>query len=601
MFNFNRWFNFKDFPIRKKLQVINLIAITTGILLLAFCLYFILLHQATQRAAGSSEQKLMQKTSTIDTLLSGIEDYSKLTIFNNLTQTLLGEEKDASGPTEMEIIRMMYVTLTSMVESNPHIDSVIVQSMSGEIYHSNNLTNVTSDSLRLFSHQALDNAHGSPVWLQTRESPFQSYQKNKSILTLGRLIINMNTGKPIGYMYVNIDESVLSRLYGNDEKGLRSQIMIVNDTDSIISANVKAQLYESIREKSYTSWIHSRNQGGRIFQDDQGKVLVAVRSLDRLDGKMVYIVPIADLMKDQWGIALLIIGFGAAGLLTAFLLSVVFSYRITKPLLQLRQTMLSVGNGDMKQRATVTSRDEIGQLALNFNQMIKRVQELLRKVNEEEKQKRKIELQLMYSQIKPHFLYNTLEMIRSMALMVSAREINNVVKALSDFYRLSLSDGREWVTAALEKKHVENYLYIQRMRYKHIQYRVEFAPEIENLYVPIMLLQPLVENAIQHGLRGRKNDSLCEVLGKIEDEKLLFIVKDNGVGMTKVQIGQIWSRLDQKNHFGIRNVQERIQFRFGKNYGLTIFSEYGRGVEVQVRLPILHEWDTTYERESEYA
>ncbi len=608
MFNIKRWYRFRDFPLRKKIQVVNFMAITIGILLLTLCLYRISLDQAAKRAASSSEQKLAQMTSTISILLNGIENYSKLTVFNNLTQSLLSEEKKEDEPTEPEMIRLMYVTLTSMVESNPHIDSVIVQSARGEIYHSNNLSKVTAESLSLFPREKLDEAHGSPVWIQTYRPAFLFGQKHKNVLTLGKLIINMNTGKPIGYLYVNIDEKVLSSLYGHDEKGLQSQIMIVDRSGDILSANDEERLYESIRQKPYMDWIDSRDAGVRIFRDDRRNVLVAVKSLDKLDGKMVYIVPIANLMRDQWTITLLIVGFGAAGLLVAFLLSVVFSHRITEPLLRLRQAMGKVGDGDLDQRAPVTSRDEIGQLSLNFNQMVRRIQELLFRINDEEKQKRKLELQLMYSQIKPHFLYNTLEMIRSMALMISSREIHNVVKALADFYRLSLSDGKEFITVAQERKHVENYLYIQKMRYKKIDYRIEFDPRIEQWYVPIMLLQPLVENAIQHGLRGRQQDGLCEIRGLLEneagkagsdgpgEERLCFIVKDNGIGMTREQIEQIGSKILKKGDFGIRNVQERIQLRYGERYGLTILSEIGKGVEVQVRLPKIGEPDGNEER-----
>jgi two-component system sensor histidine kinase YesM len=199
----------------------------------------------------------------------------------------------------------------------------------------------------------------------------------------------------------------------------------------------------------------------------------------------------------------------------------------------------------------------------------------------------------LYSQIKPHFLYNTLETIRSMAVMANAKEISSMLKALGDFFRISMSNGQELIAVSQEEKHLQNYLYIQQIRFSRLEYRIQFDPAISTYLVPTMLLQPLVENAIQHGIRMMPSDGLCEILGFIEQDKeqsnLCFIVRDNGKGMSAEQQRHIWYNKGEEElySFGLKNIQDRIRLRFGDPYGIVISSTPGQGVEVLVRLPLI--------------
>jgi two-component system sensor histidine kinase YesM len=590
---------FRHLSLRRKIHLLNLVVISVSISLLVIGLNRIALNQVVDRTVNSSDQKLHQIMNTLTTLMNGIEDYSKLAIINQTSQAVLSLDRPRSEDDvldELEAVKLMYVSLTSMVESNPIIDSVIVQSSFGKIYASSKLSHVTEQSLAQFPTDELDRRRGAPVWIETYASPFQPYGQVPNLMTVGRRIISVDRGVPLGYLYVNIEERELAKLYREDEPGLSSTILIVNGQGKIISASDPALIYGRVNEEPYADWVMSHSQGGKIFTRGGRDDLVVTRSMGKLDWKAIYIVPISDLMKDQWKMTAFLIGFGVAGLLFAYLLSLFVAHWISRPIHKLSSAMTAVGMGNLNARAPIHTRDEVGQLALRFNQMVVRIQELLDAVNREEKQKRNLELRLLYAQIKPHFLYNTLEMIRSMALMANERDIAKVVKALGDFYRFSLSRGQDTISVRQEQRHLESYLFIQRMRYPHIRYTIEFEAEMEHCVIPAMLLQPLVENSVYHGLRDKREDGYCEITGIIRHGEsgsfLRFVVKDNGKGMTPEQLERLRSAaMDEREgtSFGIRNVEERIRLRFGEAGRLSIRSRPGEGVEVTVELPVVPE------------
>ncbi|KQO18432.1 hypothetical protein ASF12_07430 [Paenibacillus sp. Leaf72] len=567
--------------IRSKMLIINLLVIFPSVLLLTITLYHMTKQQAVERAASSSQYKVSLISNTISTLFNDIENYSKLAIVNKTYQSVLKSNRMAQWH-EIENIQLLYASLNSLVESNPYINSVIIQSIkSDKLYYSENLTNVGANAADLYPKEQMIAAAGSPVWIETFESPFLVNAEKVNVMAVGRRIIDIDDGMTTGFIFINIDERKLSQLYGRDEEHLDSKMMITNAAGTIISANDPELLHKSVYDEVYAN---------------EGRLIISSMEMEQNDWKIVYAVPTQTLMKDQWKITLFIVGFGVAGLLIAFALSAVFSRWITRPIIQLSRTIKAVSEGNLDARAVVSNNDEIGRVAHKFNEMIGQIQDLLQTINQEGRQKRLLGLRLLYSQIKPHFMYNTLEMVRSMALMVNARDVSRVVKAMGDFYRTSLNNGQELIPVSQERKHLESYLYIQKVRYSYIDYRIEMDEAIESCWIANMLLQPLVENAIQHGLRDKHEGALCSITGRKTEENgrqlLIFTVRDNGSGMSAEQLNRIWlgKEKDGEHHdldsFGIGSVQERILLLYGENYGLSITSTLGEGVQAELRVPL---------------
>lgn len=268
------------------------------------------------------------------------------------------------------------------------------------------------------------------------------------------------------------------------------------------------------------------------------------------------------------------------------------SKTITTPIENLSKTMQKAGN-DLSIQATVKGKDEVAVLAQSFNQMIQRTQTLMNQSVQSEKEKRKSELRILQAQINPHFLYNTLDSLHWMAYDHEDKEMLKTINALSNFYRISLSKGDEFIPVSRELEHVRYYLQIQSVRFEgQFDVTMEIDPVVTSYIMLKILLQPIVENAIQHGIKPSDHACYCKIVAKQENEHLIFIIEDNGVGMDTAQLQAIQYALEKTQmaqSFGLFNVHQRIKLTYGSPYGLRLESQLNQGTKVIVTLPIIQE------------
>ena len=283
---------------------------------------------------------------------------------------------------------------------------------------------------------------------------------------------------------------------------------------------------------------------------------------------------------------------GGITMILAIMVGFLFASSIAKPVLDLRSLMKRVEDGDLAVRFSGRPGDEIGELGLGFNEMIERIQSLINQVYVEQRSKREAELRILQEQIKPHFLYNTLDTIQWMAQEHRVDDVVSMVGALSSLFRIGLSKGREFISLSDELEHVESYLCIQKMRYEEkFDYSIVCDPALRSRQVLRLTLQPLIENAIYHGIKERRGHGTLLVEARIEGADLLLIVSDDGVGMTEATLAQLAGSLEEGGApiggYGIHNVHERIRLTYGRPYGLSFLSVYGEGTVVTARQPDL--------------
>lgn len=245
---------------------------------------------------------------------------------------------------------------------------------------------------------------------------------------------------------------------------------------------------------------------------------------------------------------------------------------------------------------------EIDRLGEAITRMAARIKELIRNISEEHEKKRKMEMDALQSQINPHFLYNTLDVVVWMIENGKPREAAKAVVALARFFRISLSSGKNIITVSDEIEHVKSYLYIQNLKYKNtFTYHIEMQEETANLSTIKLILQPLVENSICHGIIHIEDESEIWVRTVLGEDELLLIVEDNGWGMTaekakKLLDGEIRSAGGHSG-IGVNNVNQRIKLYYGSRYGISIESEPDEGTKVTVHLPVvLYEEETHNEK-----
>lgn len=264
---------------------------------------------------------------------------------------------------------------------------------------------------------------------------------------------------------------------------------------------------------------------------------------------------------------------------------------IHRPIEKLEKFAGSLAGGDLQARAPETGVTELVELTQSLNTMAGRLQDLIDENRREQENLKKSELRMLQAQINPHFLYNTLDAIVWLAEAGRSGEVIHITRALSDFFRISLSQGKDWIPVSEEIKHLTGYLTIQKIRYRDIlDYEIDIPESIHNVQVLKLLLQPLVENAIYHGVKHRRGRGLVKVTGREQDGYLLFSVHDNGAGMTQERLQQVREGLmgdgGESAGYGLFNVNKRIQLYYNQAQGVELESDGINGTTVSFRVPI---------------
>lgn len=285
-------------------------------------------------------------------------------------------------------------------------------------------------------------------------------------------------------------------------------------------------------------------------------------------------------------------GFTFAGIL---LLVVFLFYRvplsITQPIRKLSEVTGQVAKGDFTVRFDVRSSAEVSMLSDSLNLMIDKINELLEQVTMEQTRLRRAEFELLQSQINPHFLYNTLDAIVWLAEAGEQKKVVSMVGSLSEFFRTSLNQGKDIVSLREELQHVRSYLEIQQVRYQDIlQYEIHVPEELYCHSIPKITIQPLVENALYHGIKNKRGPGRIVISGERYQDMLVIRIQDNGIGIRSERLQQVREGIQNKvpkenDIYGLYNVNERIRLNFGSRYGILLESVYGEGTEVKILLP----------------
>ncbi len=289
----------------------------------------------------------------------------------------------------------------------------------------------------------------------------------------------------------------------------------------------------------------------------------------------------------------LVLKLGLLFFLIATLFAVIISGSIVKPIQELKLNMQNVSSGNLNSYYISDSKDEVSILGRYYNEMLDNLKLSIKKIQNIEKQKRNAELKSLQSQINPHFLYNTLDTIQWKALENNNIEIASLVSSLSGLFRISLSSGKEFITLEEEINHAKYYLDIQKVRYgEKINYKFNVDDEINQFLIPKLVIQPLIENSIYHGIKELDTNGFININIYKEDECIFISVLDNGVGISKDKLEEIKNNLKfskESEHYGLYNVNERLKLTFKDKYSINISSERNKGTKITLKIPYISE------------
>lgn len=408
------------------------------------------------------------------------------------------------------------------------------------------------------------------------------------VITLSRYIPDpMN--KEGGVLFVDLNYSAIRKLCDDSSVGKKGYIFILDEGGNIVYHPQQQQLYNELQTEYIDEVMNCQTDVLNMGNGDSARLYTISRS-DTTGWTVVSCSYISELLKKSEEAQKIYMLMAVLLVAIALLISSFMAKSITQPILKLQSSMALIQEGDFRAgNVEVESRNEIGSLTETFNVMTLRIQELMEQNINEQKAKRKSEMKALQSQINPHFLYNTLDSIIWMAESGKNEEVVLMTASLARLLRQNISNEEEEISIFEEVEYCRNYLTIQKMRYKDkLEFRIDVAPEITSCQIIKLVLQPLIENAIYHGLKYKESKGLLELIGYAAGEDIIFEIRDNGVGMDEETLNHIFERHTvnyRSNGVGVYNVERRIKLTYGQEYGITYKSRLGEGTVARVCIP----------------
>lgn len=394
-----------------------------------------------------------------------------------------------------------------------------------------------------------------------------------------------------GVLLIDMNFDSIEQLCRKTSLGKRGYIYIIDSEGKIIYhpqqdliyARLKVENNEEVAKLSYSNFIQE-------FENERR--MITIQPVGYMGWKIVGISYMDELLTTKQELIIFstyILLFGAVFVILIFIF---ISSKITKPIKKLEASMKMVEDGCFEVNVDIRGEKEISNLANTFNIMVIKIKQLMNQIVLEQEAQRRSELNALQAQINPHFLYNTLDSIVWMAEGGNNEKVITMVTALAKLFRISISRGRNIISVGQEIEHAKNYLIIQKVRYKNkFKYEIEAEAEVLQYKTIKLILQPIIENAIYHGIEYMVDEGLIKISAKKIQDNLVFEVSDNGLGMTEDTIQKLLSSSEKKDGLGgvgVRNVHERVKLSYGKEYGVQIESELEKGTKVKIILPIIN-------------
>ena len=564
---------FLSLGLRKKIQFLFLCTMIVCILFCSGIFYLILENQMQQSIADKEISNRTAISNNLDSTMKSINSISRLTMLRSTVRTFLLAKSNSTPRTRNAIQEIHDILNTFNLSCN-----VVILRMDGQYLNTGpGITYVNTD--KIFETEWLDEVMAQKGNYVIKAGTRDAFRSNiGEMVSFVRVINDINTQKPIGILAINLP----SRFFEQAYEGLSGETshfalydtsgsLICKDNESTFSSLNPENLLRNTREETdklfYKSIFTCDTLGDSHF------ILASrleVRILDGLPAKLL---------------AALIIG---AFILLAFmwLINTYIAKNVIYPIQRLVDSMAEVQNGWLHRVSMNVNDDEIGLLKNSYNAMLIEINQLIEELLQKEKTLRMAELDALQEQMKPHFLYNTLDMIRYMALENRTDEVYNMLETLGNFYRRFLSKGSTDLSLGEEIEIVKSYLTLQRTRFEDIftdEYEIEEG--LSSIRVPRLILQPLVENSIYHGIRPKGEHGVIRVTVKRQEDFLFLSIYDNGIGMSAHQRELLFSGKDSRS-FGFQGTIERIRYYYKTEDVFEIHSVEGEYCEIILKLPL---------------
>ena len=541
----------------------------------------------SEKVSEVSVQTLYSISSNLEAIIENAKNLSKVILSSDEIQEPLRGIIEGGDSLNLDQQRAVNSYISTFIEAFPFLSSIYIFDNNSQRY------GIDKMPLKALATSHIEDApwYGDAVEaeggfiLRLNAGGILGEREGEHYISLIRIINDVYSQKPIGVLLLNLSENAFSDAFKDILNRYDTDIRITDGEGQTFVDFDHPQLFESLdsnRDHTGDGATSVKAVGGVDY-------LLSYLSIPKYGWNITSAMPFEELSRESKAFNAIAVGIIALNSLLLFLGAIFISRLITHPIKKLLGAMKGVEKGVFEEVAIISGENEIGKLRDAYNIMIREIKNLIHKVVEDQKIKRKAELDILQAQIKPHFLYNTFDAISSLALSGKNTEVYRVMKALGSYYRISLSKGSEVITLADELEVVKNYLAIQLVRYGDA-FSLEYAIDERALpyKIPKLILQPIVENAIYHGIKPKGEKGAIRIEVRLEGDWILLSVFDDGVGMEKSAIDALLDSSGQdrgEKGFGLKGTLERLRIFYGVADPMRIESERWEGTRILLKIP----------------
>ncbi|MGV8984415.1 sensor histidine kinase [Clostridium sp.] len=543
-----------------------------AIFLMAFILYNNFFNIELHQDLNATKMAVEKSGNYVELFVDKLKVISNILVNNNETINYL------SGSKNIESEKNLKGLLNHTIESDSSIKSIIIVGKDGRIVSNEKNLNMSMSSDMMKEQWYVNAIHSSmPVLTKARMQNF-SMDKDNWVISISQEIRD-SKGNNLGVLLIDVKYKIIDNFLNDLNVGAKDYVFILNNKNEVVyhkdtSYFISPQLQNNLITESKMSEGY----------DAKNKKLIQLYKIKNTDWTLFGVSSLPELGVIKRNLIETIVLISVLFLLIIAYSGSYFAGRITRPIAKLEQVMRNIEDEFVTVELKESGCYEAQSLAAHFNNMIQKIKILLDEISQKEKYLRTSELNALHSQINPHFLYNTLDTIAWMAEFKDTEKVVSLTKALAQFFRLSLNGGNEITTIYNEFEHIKQYLYIQKQRYgDKLSCDFYYDENIKDVKILKIILQPIVENAIYHGIREVDRNGLINVTAKRQGKNIIFTIRDNGDGFDLNLLQKEKSTKDVKlGGVGIKNVDKRIKLYYGEEYGVNIESIIGQGTTVYI-------------------
>ena len=590
---------FSRVSIRSIIYLYFTISALTALVLMGISFYGRLVSQMTSVIQEENQTMLAQVNHSVDSYLRTIMKLSDSLYYDVIKNADLSDESIHSE------LNLLYDS------SRDYVSNIALFSKDGELVDTVPAARIKTDldvTKEEWFSDTLERTENLHFTMPHVQYIFDNDENQYTwVITLTRAVeLTRGVSTEQGILLIDITYGSLKQLLDSITMGNHGYLYMISSGGQLIY-HPQMQLIDAGQlEENIQAAVGYRD--GNYRESYQGRIRdVTVKSVGYTGWKLVGVTPEQDSYLNTLKTKLFMVFLVGLFLLILMIINASISSRITVPIRELEKSVNALETGNLDAEVYQGGSYEIRHLGRSIGDMAKQIKVLMQDIVAEHESKRKSEFDTLQSQINPHFLYNTLDIIVWMIENEQKSEAVKVVTALARFFRISLSKGKSIITVRDELEHVRNYLMIQQMRFKNkFTYTIDAAPEVLGLASLKLMLQPLVENAIYHGMEFKDGDGIIAVTAVQKEDGLWFTIQDNGLGMTEEQVESLLTEhahvsSKRGSGIGVKNVNERIRLYFGNEYGLSIESEPDEGTTIRIHLPAVAYREIQEKEEKEKA